>query len=51
MTIAGMHNLHLKESDRVAAVEAALQVLDRSAQRVGAGRSTDRTIGEVACTR
>ncbi len=45
ITITGMHNLHLKESDRVAAVEAALQVLDRSAQRVGAdGLRIERSV-------
>ena len=36
ITITGLHNLHLKESDRVAAVEAALQVLERPAHRSGA---------------
>ena len=36
ITLAGLHNLHLKESDRVAAVEAVLQVLERPAHRSGA---------------
>jgi len=36
VTLAGLHNLHLKESDRLTAVEAALQVLERPAHRSGA---------------
>ncbi len=35
-TLTGLHNLHLKESDRLAAVEAVLQTLHTPAQRVGA---------------
>jgi 3-phosphoshikimate 1-carboxyvinyltransferase len=35
VTLTGLHNLHLKESDRLAAVEAVLQVLDRQAHRTG----------------
>ncbi|MBV6405778.1 MAG: hypothetical protein IT228_06425 [Flavobacteriales bacterium] len=34
-TLTGLHNLHLKESDRLVAVEAVLETLHTPAQRVG----------------
>ncbi|HMQ77641.1 MAG TPA: hypothetical protein PKE21_16420 [Flavobacteriales bacterium] len=37
VTLTGLHNLHLKESNRLAAAEAVLQVLDRQAHRTGPG--------------